>query len=50
MARNAVDLLSDDKKLALFRVQAKERAALFSLDKILPQYENLYQEVIKKNH
>jgi N-acetyl-alpha-D-glucosaminyl L-malate synthase BshA len=50
MARNAVDLLSDAKKLALFRVQAKERAALFSLDKILPQYEHLYQEVIKKNH
>lgn len=50
MARNAVDLLSDAKKLALFRVQAKERAALFSLDRILPQYEHLYQEVIKKNH
>jgi len=50
MARNALDLLSDAKKLALFRVQAKERAALFSLDKILPQYEHLYQEVIKKNH
>jgi len=50
MARNAIDLLSDYKKLALFRVQAKERATLFSLDKILPQYENLYQEVIKKNH
>ena len=50
MARNAVDLLSDAKKLALFRIQAKERAALFSLDKILPQYEHLYQEEIKKNH
>jgi N-acetyl-alpha-D-glucosaminyl L-malate synthase BshA len=50
MAAYAIDLLSNDEKLSLFKLQAKKRAALFSLDLILPQYENLYHEVIKKNH
>ena len=50
MAEYAIDLLSNDEKLSLFKQQAKKRAALFSLDLILPQYENLYHEVIKKNH
>lgn len=50
MAEYAIDLLSNDEKLSLFKQQAKKRAGLFSLDLILPQYENLYHEVIKKNH
>ena len=46
MAKNTRYLLSDDVRLERFRVKARERALEFSIDKILPQYENLYNSVL----
>ena len=47
MAKNTRYLLSDDVRLERFRVKARERALEFSIEKILPQYENLYNSVLK---
>lgn len=49
MAKNARYLLSDDARLAKFRVKARERALEFSIEKILPQYEAMYNNVIEKS-
>ena len=50
MSENAIALLSNEDKLSTFKIQAKKQASLFSLDLILPQYEELYHEVLKRNH
>ena len=47
MAKNTRYLLTDDVRLERFRVKARERALEFSIEKILPQYENLYNSVLK---
>ena len=47
MARNAIFILQDDARLAEFKEQALQQAKTFSIDKILPQYEALYQEVLE---
>ena len=46
MARNLKFLLEDDKRIEKFRKNALMRAGDFSLDKILPMYENLYNSVL----
>ena len=46
MAKNAVYLLSDDNRLKKFGEKALERAAEFSIDKVLPMYEKLYASVL----
>lgn len=46
MAKNVLFLLSDEKRLKKFSDNARIRAADFSLDKILPQYEALYNSVL----
>jgi len=48
MAKNCIYLLSDKKRLAKFKDQARKRAEDFSLEKILPQYEKLYQTVLER--
>lgn len=48
MARHAIELLGDAEKLARFRRQAYEQAQRFSLDRILPLYENCYHRVLEK--
>ena len=45
MAKNAISILSDDNKLEEFKTNAQNFARNFSLDKILPKYEAVYQEV-----
>ncbi len=47
MVKNCIYLLEDTRRLAKFKGQAKRRAQDFSIDKILPLYEQLYQKVIK---
>ena len=47
MAKNAKYLLSDETRLAKFKLKARERAIEFSIDKILPQYEALYNSVLE---
>lgn len=41
-------MLSDDHLLAEMKLNAKENAELFDIDNIIPQYINLYNEVLKK--
>ncbi|RFC54850.1 N-acetyl-alpha-D-glucosaminyl L-malate synthase BshA [Brumimicrobium aurantiacum] len=45
MAKNGVRILEDEATLNQFKMQAKEQAMKFSLARILPEYEKLYQEV-----
>lgn len=47
MAKNAKYLLSDETRLTKFKLKARERAIEFSIDKILPQYEALYNSVLE---
>jgi L-malate glycosyltransferase len=42
MARFAVTLLSDDKKLQQFKNNARQHAAIFDIHNIIPIYEKLY--------
>ena len=46
MAKNAITLLKDEEKLETFRKNALAQAQSFHIDKILPQYEQYYHEVI----
>lgn len=47
MTQFALDIL-DDKNLATFKKNALARAKEFELSKILPDYENFYEEIIEK--
>lgn len=46
MIKNTLYLLDNDARLTKFKKQAKERAYDFDLSKILPMYEQLYQDVL----
>ncbi|MES2512983.1 MAG: N-acetyl-alpha-D-glucosaminyl L-malate synthase BshA [Bacteroidota bacterium] len=46
MAKNTIDLLSDEKKFQEFRANAFEQAKKFDIETVLPMYEQLYKEVI----
>jgi N-acetyl-alpha-D-glucosaminyl L-malate synthase BshA len=48
MAKNAVFILQDDKRLREFKENAFEAAHRFSIEKILPKYEAMYNRVIGK--
>ena len=48
MAKNALAILSSEKKLNTFRKAALAQAHRFSLESILPKYEQFYAEVIDK--
>jgi N-acetyl-alpha-D-glucosaminyl L-malate synthase BshA len=49
MAEKAIYILTDPTRLKLFKANAKKRALQFHIDKIIPQYENYYKEVLKKS-
>ncbi|TAN13632.1 MAG: N-acetyl-alpha-D-glucosaminyl L-malate synthase BshA [Chitinophagaceae bacterium] len=46
MADHAIMLLENENMLQQFRKQAYQQAKKFELSKIIPQYENLYRELI----
>jgi N-acetyl-alpha-D-glucosaminyl L-malate synthase BshA len=48
MAKNTIALLKDETKLNQFKEDAYERAKLFDISVVLPQYEKLYEEVINQ--
>ena len=48
MARRAVDVLRDPARHSQMREAARTRAATFSSDKIVPQYEAYYQHVLAR--
>lgn len=49
MATRAVELLLDPARLAAFRKQALAQAQRFSLENILPKYEEYYLRVLEEN-
>ena len=49
MAEYAIDILSDDARLELFREQARSQAEAFNINKVLPQYMDLYKHIIEKS-
>lgn len=46
MAENAIKILGNDDVLMQFRVNALKRAHDFTLEQILPMYEEIYNEVV----
>ncbi|RYH74485.1 N-acetyl-alpha-D-glucosaminyl L-malate synthase BshA [Flavobacteriaceae bacterium 144Ye] len=48
MSKNAVHILSDEKRLATFKENAREEAAKFDIHKIVPQYEAIYKDTLQK--
>jgi N-acetyl-alpha-D-glucosaminyl L-malate synthase BshA len=48
MAKNAIHILEDDARLKQFKENAYKQAQNFSLDKILPMYENFYERIIEE--
>ena len=48
MTKHALEIL-DDKNLPRFKKNALTRAKDFELSKVLPEYEQFYEEVIEKN-
>lgn len=46
MAKNALKILSDDAVLEQFKQNAYQQAKKFDIEKILPQYEAIYKELI----
>lgn len=48
MIRHAISLLSDEVRLEKFRAKAIERAAEFRIDRILPMYEEVYNQVLQR--
>ena len=48
MAVKAIGILKEDETLADFKQNAKKRAYDFSIDKILPMYNDLYNRVLEK--
>ncbi len=48
MAKNAIYILQDDNRLREFKENAFEAAHRFSIEKILPKYEAMYNRVIDK--
>jgi L-malate glycosyltransferase len=49
MAQYAIQLLQNDDMLQTFRANALQQAKRFDLDTILPDYENYYEEIIRRS-
>jgi L-malate glycosyltransferase len=49
MAKNVLHILKDEETLQKFKLNAQARAGEFSIEKILPMYEELYKEVLQQN-
>ncbi len=47
MAKYSIELLSDETKLNTFKENALAQAQRFNINNIVPQYEALYQQVLK---
>lgn len=48
MAKNAIFILENNERLETFKANAFKQAKTFSIDKILPLYEGVYQKAIEK--
>lgn len=50
MVASAIRLLQDDELLEQFKAQAFDRAKVFDIELILPQYENYYSKLMESKH
>lgn len=48
MAKNAIYILEDDNRHEIFKQEAIKRSKQFDIGRILPNYENLYRDLIEK--
>jgi glycosyltransferase involved in cell wall biosynthesis len=46
MVKYSIELLSDEKKLVQFKINALAQAQKFNINNIIPMYENLYESVL----
>ncbi len=46
MSRKAIELLSDEDKLARFKKNAEDQALKFDIDNVVPEYEKLYNRFL----
>ena len=46
MSRNAIEILSNDNKLSIFKNNALKQAMKFDVKQILPRYEKIYEKCI----
>lgn len=49
MSKYALELLGDEEKLIRFKDNARAHAMRFHINKIMPQYQKLYERLIKEN-
>ncbi|TXE20389.1 N-acetyl-alpha-D-glucosaminyl L-malate synthase BshA [Psychroserpens burtonensis] len=49
MSKNALHILKDEKILALFKRNAKKVSTKFGIHEIVPQYEAIYEETLKRS-
>ena len=47
MAQFGIEILKNDASLANFKKEAKKKAAMFDIHNIVPQYEKLYERILK---
>jgi len=47
MAKNAIKILSDDITLKTFKKNAKKEALRFDISKVIPLYQNLYNQILE---
>jgi len=50
MAANTFKILENDASLLQFKANAKQHTKQFSLETILPVYEDIYSSVLEKAH
>jgi len=50
MAENALYILEDENRLKKFKEAAQQVSQKFDIEKILPHYEQVYEEAIRKNN
>ncbi len=48
MSKNAIYILGDKERLAQFKANAKEASKRFDIHAIVPQYEKIYEETLRK--
>ncbi|NRA91438.1 MAG: N-acetyl-alpha-D-glucosaminyl L-malate synthase BshA [Psychroserpens sp.] len=48
MSKNALYILSDNERLKTFKKNAKEESRRFDIHEIVPQYESIYQDTLRK--
>lgn len=46
MSKNAIYMLSDEDRLKTFKLNATKESAKFSIEKVVPQYEAIYQRTL----